>query len=89
MLIFLDKRNKVDIAIQAHGQDSLLRVSLRIWVLSNIEQIPCLNGNDDSFKAQEPPPHADQWLDQKPGSRRVLIKPTAWRAHRRADAWSR
>jgi len=57
-------------------------------VLSNIEQIPCLNGNDDSFKAQEPPPHADQWLDQKPGSRRVLIKPTAWRAHRRADAWA-
>ena len=52
MLICLDKGNKVDIAIQAHDQDSLLRVSMRIWVLSNIEQIPCLNGNDDSFKAQ-------------------------------------
>jgi hypothetical protein len=52
MLICLDKGNKVDIVIQAHDQNSLLRVSLRIWVLSNIEQIPCLNGNDDSFKAQ-------------------------------------
>ena len=52
MLIRLDEGNEVDVAFQANDQDSLLRVSPRIWVLSNIEQIPCLNGNDDSFKAQ-------------------------------------
>ena len=42
----------MDIVVQEKDQDSLLRVPLRIWVLPNIEQIPCLNGDDDSFKAQ-------------------------------------
>ena len=52
MLIRLDEGNEMDIVVQEKDQDSLLRVPLRIWVLPNIEQIPCLNGDDDSFKAQ-------------------------------------